>query len=970
MRHARGIRTGATAAGGAALLAAAGLLITALPAQAAAPTAQHTTADRSNTAHQEAGRPPTADVVPLPETDTPALVDDIHDPVDATAAPADAARGHLADKESRYKITEPRRDLVPVQTLKRGAEETVRLQQKHRGVPVLGGQYVVRMENKGGERAVTGTSGKYFTGLTAGTTPSVTEDTAVRRAVTATLTRFGGERLTRAAAAAPGARGGTDASRSLRGSSHGLVVIPRGEGVLAYHVTVRGTHPATGAPVFQHVYVDARAGYPVLQYTGIKTIAPEKAKSPESPEKAPAKTGPAAKPAAPGATPGTTGTGVRLDGTTVDLNIHRPAADGPYALADHARMADGSKNALTTWDARGKDVFDVAGTWPGDLKPFASPTPAFGKDATDSGAVDAHWAAGVVYDYYKKRHGRDGLDGRGSAINSLVGVTDFGEPYVNAFWDGTKMVYGSGDDTYRPLSADLDVVGHEMTHGVVEKTADLVYAGQSGALNEAFADYFGNAIDVDTSGVAMDDPDAGLIGEDLCRDAAKPRDCAFRDLDDGATTTKNFLGVTFGTDNGGVHLNSTIFSGALWDLRQDLGAERADRIVYKALTEYLTPLDGFTEARAAVLAAAKDLGADAGQLRAAKRSFNAHGIVPGWESALGVDSDTLLRKVNTDGVAVQAGGGWWTTSLSNDDGSEPYSVYAGRADGKGAPKLISPNDGRYHVLPATDGRTVVWAAYGPGGIDVLSRPLAGGPIKKLMSTQSDIMGLRVDAGVTVFDALDFFGGTRRVGFFRPGDPTPTYVDAGRAEVMTGLPSIAHGRIAYGKVYPDADTEDGYALGVELLDLRSGRTTLTGQLGEPLALGGTGLNSRHVFWLADENLGDDGQVGIHRARTDGTEVYAISSEYKPGALVATDLTVSETAVTVGAVPVSDSRVLSNDVLSKIWQLSTDGARKQRLSCNRGEQFSPAAVSGDQVVWLDGTTGWTNLVTRGRPAGNCG
>ncbi len=105
--------------------------------------------------------------MPLPETDTPALVEGIHEPVDAEAAPADAARRHLAAKESRYRIAEPRRDLVPVQTVTRGAEETVRLQQRHRGVPVLGGQYVVRMEHERGRRAVTGTSGKYFTGLTA-----------------------------------------------------------------------------------------------------------------------------------------------------------------------------------------------------------------------------------------------------------------------------------------------------------------------------------------------------------------------------------------------------------------------------------------------------------------------------------------------------------------------------------------------------------------------------------------------------------------------------------------------------------------------------------------------------------------------------------------------------------------------------------------------------------------------------------
>ncbi|MFF8287871.1 M4 family metallopeptidase [Streptomyces sp. NPDC016309] len=924
-----GIRAGARAA---ALLAAAGLLITAVPASAATPP--------------PAGPP--ADVIPGARTATPALVDGLDEATDAGASPADAAREHLAAKESRYKIAEPRRDLAPVQTLKRGAEETVRFQQKHKGVPVLGGQYVVRMEKEGAERVVTGTSGKYFTGLTTGVEPAVAKDVAVRRAVTATERRLGGHRL--ALADAERAR---KHEQPLRGTAGGLVVVPRGEGVLTYHVTVRGTHPTTGAPVLQHVYVDARAGFPVLQYSGIRTLT-----APTSPEGA--ANGTAGAPPAPGT--GAVGSGTLLSGAKVELNVSK-AGDDRYVMADRARMADGSKAALTTWDARDKDVSEVLGGWPADLKEFGSPGAEFGKDATEAGAVDAHWAAGQVYDYYKKHHARDGLDGRGSAVDSLVGVTQFGMPYVNAFWDGTKMVYGSGDSEYKPLSADLDVVGHEMTHGVVENTANLVYAGQSGALNEAVADYFGNAIDVTASGTAMDHPDAGLIGEDLCRKAA-PRACALRDLNDGATTSRSFLGATFGTDNGGVHLNSTIFSGALWDMRQDLGAELADRIVYKALTEYMTPLDGFTDGRNAVLAAAKDLGVTGQRLNAAKRSFNAHGIVAGWEDALGVDSDELLGKLNTTGTGVQAGGGWWTAARSNDDGTEPYSVLAGRADGKGAPKLLSPNDGRYHVYPATDGKTVVWAAYGPAGVDVLSRPLAGGPIRKLYSaTTSDVAGLRVEGGVTVFETTGLF--TRHVVHLRAGDKEPTYVDGAGDDVLTALPSIAHGRIAYAKLYPEGGE---YRLGVELLDLKTGKKTLTERLDEPQNLGQTALNGGNVFWLTEQNVTDNGEMGIRRANLDGTGAYDISSEHKPGALIASDLTVSETAVTVNAVlPDVQYR---NETLPKNWQFTTDGSRQERVSCNRGEQLSPAALAGTGVVWVDGTTGWTNLVTRDRPAGRCG
>ncbi|MFH8980636.1 M4 family metallopeptidase [Streptomyces varsoviensis] len=935
--------------GVAALIGAAALVVTAAPAQADTPR-----------------QAPGTEVIPGTGTETPALVSGIHEAADGSGSAADAARGHLAGKESRYRIADPRRDLAPAQSVRSGADETVRLQQKHRGIDVLGGQYVVRMEHKGGKRTVTGTSGKYFTGLKVDTKAAVSERVAVQRAVTATARELGGAKLDKSdVTPAEGAR--TASAKALTGTSHGLVVLPKGEGLLAHHVTVRGTNPATGEPVQREVYVDAKAGFPLLQYSSIKTFGAPTAKTAESPKMAEAR-GSGAKGAMRRAAaddfPGTTGSGVKYDGNTVPLQLYKDAARGEYTMNDYSRMWGTSKNLISTWDARGVDVSEASGQWPAGIKEFGSPTPAFGKDATEAGAVDAHWAAGKVYDYYKKVHGRDSLDGRGGTINSLVGVTFYGMPYVNAFWDGTKMVYGSGDAEYRTLSADLDVVGHEMTHGVVENSANLVYAGQSGALNEGIADYFGNAIDTDAAGMAMDDPDSGLLGENLCRTKA-PRECALRDLNDGHTTSKNFLGAGFGTDNGGVHLNSTIFSGALWDIREDLGRTLADKIVYKALTAYMTPLDGFTDGRNAVLAAAKDLGVTAKQLNTVKRSFTAHGIVPGWENALGVDSDQLFGKLNTAGTGVGAGGGWWTAAKSNDDGSEPYSIYAGRTDGTGHPKLISPNDGRFHVNPATDGKTVVWAAYGKTDVDIVSRPLAGGPIKKLYtSTGGDVSGMRVEGGVVTFESIDLSGG-RHVGYLKSGDREPTWVDGGTSKISTALPSIHGGKIAYAKLYPQGGT---YKLGTEVLDLKTGKATLMGQLGEPQGIGQTGINGSGVYWLVDEVITDQGQMAVRRANHDGTGAADLSKETGADALFPLDLTVSEEAVTVNT-ELPDPEY-HNESLPKLWQFSLDGKAKNRVSCNRGEQIAPAAADGKQVVWIDGTTGYTDLVTRSRPAGLCG
>ncbi|MBH1933656.1 M4 family metallopeptidase [Streptomyces sp. AV19] len=918
-------------------MGAAALVVSAVPAQAADPAP---------------GSGP-GQVIPGLKTATPAMVTGIREPAKADGSAADAARGHLAAKEDRYRIADPGRDLKPLRTVNSGTTETVRLQQKHKGVEVLGGQYVVRMEHKNGKRVVTGTSGKYFTGLTTGTAPEVDEELAVDRAVEATATALGARR---AGVRAPD----EDAAYPLTGTARGLVVLPKGQGVLTQHVTVRGSDPATKRPVLHEVYIDARSGHPVLQYSGIKTFGgPKTSKTPDT-----SNTRKSAKAAdEPAEQPTVNGSGARLNGKNVDLQLSFDEQRKEYLMRDRSRMRDSSKKDIATYDGRKLSVGDVSGTWPDGIKEFGSQTPAFGKEATEAGAVDAHWAAGKVYDYYRTAHGRNSLNGRGGQIDSIVGVSFYGLPYVNAFWDGTKMVYGNGDQEYRPMSSGLDVVGHEMTHGVVENSANLVYAGQSGAMNEAIADYFGNAIKTDTLGIPMDSPDSGLLGDTLCR-TKSPRECAFRDLNDGRTTSKSFLGVAFGTDNGGVHLNSTIFSGALWDIRKDVGRTLADKVVYKALTEYITPLDGFTEGRDAVLAAARDLKLDAGQLRAVERSFNAHGVVPGWELALGVDSDQLLGKVNTDQTAVGAGGGWWAASKSNDDGTEAYSVWAGRVDGSGSQKLISPNDGRYHINPVTDGKTVVWVAYKARNVEVLARSLAGGPIRKLYSNRYGYASLAVEGKTVVFQA-NGRRGSSRVHYVKLGETDAVRIDPGPGRyASTNHPSLSNGRIAFVNEY----RENGKAKQtVELLDAATGRRSVVQDVNPDQLLGQTAVTSQHVYWLAAQDAGA-AETAVRRVNLDGTGAIDVSPAKGKDALSGISLSASENAVTVTA-QTADTEY-RNETLAKLWQFTPDGKHRARVSCNRGEQLWGAAESGTRVVWLDATTGYTDLVTRHRPAGNCG
>ncbi|MEV6383496.1 M4 family metallopeptidase [Streptomyces sp. NPDC051773] len=954
--------------GAAALIGVAALVVSAVPAVPAGAATGAT-----------APPPSPGELIPGQRTATPALVEGLEEPAPDAPNAVAAARAHLAEQEDRYRIADPGRDLEAAGTLTTGdGHEIVRLRQEHRGVPVLGGQYVVRMEKRDGERVVTGTSGRYFTGLRADTAaPAVDDALAVERAVDAVLTELrerdftaygenGGESGQAGGEGGDdsGEEGGAEAGHPLTGTSNGLVVLPAGTGVLTRHITVRGESPMGGEPVLREVYVDADAGYPVLQYSGIRTFgAPGATSGTDAVPKADGR--PSGRVDAAGRLSGraaAAGSGVRLDGRTVALEVTLDEVRGTHVLHDTSRVDEETgRPVLTTWDARGRQVTDVAGAWPPDLTQFASPTADFGTEATEAGAVDAHWAAGQVFDWFKDRHGRNSLDGRGMSVDSLVGVTNSGEPYVNAFWDGTKMVYGTGDAEYRPLSAGLDVVGHEMTHGVVDHSADLVYAGQSGALNEAIADYFGNAIETDVYGVPMDDPDAGLLGERLCRTKA-PAECAVRDLNDGRTTAKSFLGVGFGTDNGGVHLNSTIFSGALWDIREDLGATLADRVVYKALTEYLTPLDGFTQGRDAVVAAARALGVQGQDLTAVQRAFNAHGIVANWELALGVDSDPLLERVNTTDSRLGAGGDWWVASQSNESGTEAYSVWAGRTDGSGRLKLMSPNDGRYHVDPATDGRTVVWTAYGSGPVEVLARPIAGGPVRKLWSGRGVGSSIDVEGDTVTFEHHNH-GGRRGVTYLSLKDPAAKVSIGGGTYRRASFPSLSDGRV----VYQDyRRVRASYAYSTRIIDVATGEDTLLHGSEATTSLGPTAVNGRYAYWLANEVRGD-GRTLLRRSALDGSGVVDLSPESGPTSLNVSDVTASEDTVTATAR--TGDTAIRNESLAKLWQFPGDTGRRARVSCNRGEQLSAAAAAGTRVVWLDSTTGVSDVVTRARPAGSC-
>jgi len=271
-------------------------------------------------------------------------------------------------------------------------------------------------------------------------------------------------------------------------------------------------------------------------------------------------------------------------------------------------------------------------------------------------AVSAHYNAGVAYEYYRQQYQRNSIDGNGGSIISIINVPDqeTGEDLDNAFWNGRFMCYGNGDVSFKPLAGGLDVAGHEMTHGVIENTANLEYNGETGAINESFADIFGSM---------MDDED-WLIGEDVVLTQTFPSG-ALRSLSD-PHNGGNELGdrgyqpshmnekYTGSQDNNGVHINSGIVNYVFYRFASAIGRDQAADVYYKALTDYLTKSSQFIDLRLAVIQAATDIyGEGSNQVIQAGLAFDAVGISNGQATEVVINlpenpGEEYMLLLNTD----------------------------------------------------------------------------------------------------------------------------------------------------------------------------------------------------------------------------------------------------------------------------------------------------------------------------------
>lgn len=242
--------------------------------------------------------------------------------------------------------------------------------------------------------------------------------------------------------------------------------------------------------------------------------------------------------------------------------------------------------------------------------------------------VSLAYCLSQTYDYYKQTHGRNSIDNQN---NSILGFVRMGTDYPNAFWttEYNAMFYGDA----KKYAGALDVVAHELTHGVTSFSCNLVYQDQSGALNEAFSDIFGEMVEARTNGST--DWINGTVLNDGGRDMKNTSSLEITDGYFYPSKMSEFYGRSsallqkfVNQDNGGVHINCTIISHGFYLLAEGfsgaIGKVDAAKIFYRAQTVHLLSGSQFIDARLACITSAEELfGQDSLQAKKTAEAFDA-----------------------------------------------------------------------------------------------------------------------------------------------------------------------------------------------------------------------------------------------------------------------------------------------------------------------------------------------------------
>jgi len=352
-----------------------------------------------------------------------------------------------------------------------------------------------------------------------------------------------------------------------------------------------------------------------------------------------------------------TATAVDLLGVNRTLNVYE--STGNFFMLDASRnmwqqnqtdVINDPKGAIQTLDAQNQDLSSTS-----QIFHVASTNNSWGDPVT----VSAHYNGGITYEYFLNTHGRNAIDNMGSTIISIVHVTSEGQPMDNAYWNSKIMAYGDGDQSFNPLAGALDVTGHEMTHGVIERTVGLEYKFQSGALNESLADVFGAMIDREDWLMGEDIVKPGVFASGAMRNLLDPHNGGTSINDNGwqPAHMDEFLNLTLDQDNGGVHVNSGIPNRACALIGEAIGKEKTEKIYYRVMdARYLNSQSQFIDMRLGVIQAATDLyGENSTELTAVKDAFDTVGILDGSgtereDDLPPVEGEQWIASINAEGT--------------------------------------------------------------------------------------------------------------------------------------------------------------------------------------------------------------------------------------------------------------------------------------------------------------------------------
>ena len=317
-------------------------------------------------------------------------------------------------------------------------------------------------------------------------------------------------------------------------------------------------------------------------------------------------------------------------------SIQTSVSGSSYILADATRG-----NGIQTYNMRkGTNYSNAVNFTDGDNNWTAA---EYNNANKDNGAFDAHWGAEKTYDYFASVHNRNSFDNQGAAIRSYV---HYDNAYDNAYWNGSVMTYGDGSGTYFDILTSLDVAAHEIGHAVCEKTANLAYQKESGAMNEGFSDIWGACIEY----YAAPNKDTWLIGEDIERRTTSE---SLRSMSNpnaegqpdtyGGTYWKNVnCTPTDANDYCGVHTNSGVLNFWFYVLTvgksgsndlgnsysvSGIGIDKAAKIAYRLESVYLSANSTFANARTYGIQSAIDLyGEGSAEEIAVTNAFYAVGV--------------------------------------------------------------------------------------------------------------------------------------------------------------------------------------------------------------------------------------------------------------------------------------------------------------------------------------------------------